>query len=143
MKYNKSYKIIYVLSVFFNFLFSGELLDKNNSINHPWSGSMSGQSFGKVGEFGFPSNPMNDRARGYLLKGKAQAAITNYGRIIDWDHHPPGLWGNYTYLPAVAFVAGLPGQSYTYNYDWYNNDSNPACPIGDNGYVIWLSLIHI
>ena len=43
-----------------------------------------------IGQFGFPSNPMNDRARGYLLKGKAQAAITNYGRIIDWDHHPPG-----------------------------------------------------
>ena len=63
MKYNKSYKIIYVLSVFFNFLFSGELLDKNNSINHPWSGSMSGQSFGKVGEFGFPSNPMNRLCR--------------------------------------------------------------------------------
>ena len=138
MKYNKRYIIICVLSVF-NFLFSAEQVDKNNSISHPWSSTMSGQSFGKVGEFGFPSNPMNDRARGYLLKGKAQAAITNYGRIIDWDHHPPGLWGNYTYLPAVAFVAGIPGQSYTYNYEWYNNDSNPACPEGGNGYVIWCS----
>ena len=120
MKYNKSYMAVYVLFLFCNFLLSGELVDKNNSVGHPWSSTMSGQSFGKVGEFGFPSNPMNDRARGYLLKGKAQAAITNYGRIIDWDHHPPGLWGNYTYLPAVAFVAGIPGQSYSFLYDWYN-----------------------
>ena len=47
-------------------------------------------------------------------------------RIIDWDHHPPGLWGNYTYLPAVAFVAGIPGQSYTYNSVSYTHLTLPT-----------------
>ena len=63
-------------------------------------------------------NPMNDRAKGYLLKGKVQSAITNYGNFINWDHHPAGLWGEYTYLPTTAFMAGVPGHSYSYNFDW-------------------------
>ena len=32
----------------------------------------------KIGDHPFPTNPMNDRARGYLLQGKAQTAILNY-----------------------------------------------------------------
>ena len=37
----------------------------------------------KIGDNPFPTNPMSDRARGYLLQGKAQTAITNYGNYID------------------------------------------------------------
>ena len=34
---------------------------------------------GRIGDNPFPTNPMSDRARGYLLQGKAQTAIINYG----------------------------------------------------------------
>ena len=34
-----------------------------------------------------------------------------------------GLWGDYSYLPAVAFVSGVPGQSYSYRFDWYTNEA--------------------
>ena len=117
-------------------LIAGEPVEKDNAINHHWSSSFSGSALGRIGQYGFPSNPMNDRGRGYLLKGKAESAITNYGRIIDWDHHPPGLWGNFTYLPAVAFVAGIPGQSYTYNYEW---SECVGIDHSANDFVIWCS----
>ena len=66
-----------------------------------------------IGQFGFPSNPMNDRAKGYLLKGVVKNAITNYGNFITWDEHPAGLWGEYSYLPNVSMIAGVPGQKYS------------------------------
>ena len=134
--------------------------NENNSIYHPWSSSMSYNTTSSVynttnliravNEFPRPNNPMLDRAFGYLLKGKAQAALTNYGRFVDWDYHPPGLWGNYTYLPSVAFVAGVPGQSYTYLYTDQAGDGtwveggNQNCPESsffENGdqYTIWCS----
>ena len=72
----------------------------------------------KIGDNPFPSNPMNDRARGYLLQGKIKNAITNYGSFINWDHHPAGLWGEYAYLPAVAFLAGIPGYKQSFEYNW-------------------------
>ena len=124
------------LSLFCSVLVGAKKVDKNNTVDHPWSQAYSGSSLGKIGQYGFPSNPMNDRARGYLLKGKAQAAITNYGRIVDWDHHPPGLWGNFTYLPAVGFVTGMPGQSYTYNYEWYEC---PGIDHSANDFIVWCS----
>ena len=74
---------------------------------------------GKIGDYPFPTNPLNDRARGYLLKGKVKSAVGNFGNFIEWLNHPAGLWGNYTYLPRVAFIAGVPGKKYTYLYeDW-------------------------
>ena len=69
---------------------------------------------GKIGDFPFPTNPLNDRARGYLLKGKVKSAVGNFGNFIEWLNHPAGLWGDYTYLPRVAFIAGIPGQYYSY-----------------------------
>ena len=126
---------------FLSFLISMVPIEQNNAAGHHWLFTSESQSGRVVGEFDFPSDPMNDRARGYLLKGKAQSAITNYGRFIDWDHHPPGLWGNYTYLPAVGFVAGIPGQSYTYNYTWVSNADEPDfCTLESDGdYIIWCS----
>ena len=32
----------------------------------------------KVGDSPFPTNPMNDRALGYLLQGKVKNAVSNY-----------------------------------------------------------------
>ena len=62
-----------------------------------------------LGQYGYPSDPISDRAKGYLLKGKVKNAISNYGNFITWDEHPAGLWGEYSYLPHVAMVAGIPG----------------------------------
>ena len=74
----------------------------------------------KIGDNPFPTNPMNDRALGYLLQGKAQTAVSNYGNFINWDEHPMGIWGEYSYLPSVAFLAGVPGQKYSSKYAWNN-----------------------
>ncbi len=129
-----------ILFIIFSVLIAGKRVVPNNSQNHIWSNSNQQSGFGKLGQFGFPSNPMNDRAIGYLFKGKAKTAVTNYGEFIEWDVHPAGLWGDYTYLPDVCFVAGLPGQSYSYRFNWYNNDTNSACPSsGDPGYTLWCS----
>jgi len=72
----------------------------------------------RIGDNPFPTNPMNDRARGYLLQGKAQTAVTNFGNFVDIDVSPNGAWGDYGYLYDVSFLAGVPGQSYTSNYSW-------------------------
>ena len=72
----------------------------------------------KIGDYPFPTNPINDRAKGYLLQGKVKSAISNYGGFIDWDNHPAGLWGDYTYLPNISFLAGVPGQKYTSEFNW-------------------------
>ena len=83
---------------------------------------------------------MNDRAIGYLLKGKAKSAVTNYGEFIEWDVHPAGLWGEYTYLPDVCFIAGIPGQSYSYKYEWFTSEDDPSCPVSTNAnFLFWCS----
>ncbi|MFQ6613830.1 MAG: hypothetical protein ACE5D1_03215, partial [Fidelibacterota bacterium] len=82
---------------------------------------------GKVGDNPFPTNPLNDRAKGYLIKGKVKSAVFNYGNFIQWGDFnastgynglPAGMWGNYSYLPHVAFMAGVPGSDYSSNYTW-------------------------
>ena len=78
----------------------------------------------KVGDSPFPTNPMNDRALGYLLQGKVKNAISNYGNYISWDHHPAGLWGDWTYLPHVGFVAAIPGHDYSFKYLWSDCSSS-------------------
>ena len=65
----------------------------------------------KIGDHPFPTNPMSDRAKGYLLQGKAQTAILNYGNYIDIEVNPNGAWGEYSYLYEVSFLAGIPGHS--------------------------------
>jgi len=80
--------------------------------NHPSS------SLGKIGDNPPPGNPMNDRAKGYLLDGKIKSSILNYGNFIDWSSFPAGLWGNYAYLPHIGFMAGVPGHEYTAEYNW-------------------------
>jgi len=94
----------------------------------------------KVGDYPFPTNPMNDRAKGYLLNGKVKSAVFNYGNFIQWGDYtsngftglPAGLWGSYSYLPHVAFVAGVPGKDYSSNYEWFD------CLHAGN-YIVWCS----
>ena len=108
----------------------------DNNESKPTYPSASGLS--KIGDAGYPSNPMNDRARGYLLKGKVKNGIGNYGNYIDWDFHPAGLWGEYTYLPTVGFVAGVPGHAYTSDYSW--SDCSEYLPeLLQSSLVLWCS----
>ena len=141
MKKNIHIALFLLTSIVFN----SEPSDIDNSISHPWSQfSNVGGNLGKLGEFTYPTNPMNDRAIGYLFIGKAKSAVTNYGEFIEWDVHPAGLWGDYTYLPDVCFIAGIPGMSYTYKYDWFDFEdvSSPGlCPeySGQGDVVLWCS----
>ena len=85
------------------------------------------------------------------LKGKVKNAVSNWGDFINWYVTPAGLWGEYSYLPDVAMIAGIPGHEYssayqdweqsdmsTYYSDWYTEHGNEL--------EVWcseLSLIHI
>ena len=104
----------------------------------PYSDPFQYNHAGKIGDNPFPTNPMSDRAIGYLLQGKAQTAISNYGNIINWDEHPMGIWNGYSYLPSVAFLAGVPGHKYSSEFTW----ENVEFIVGSDGatlYGIWES----
>jgi len=72
----------------------------------------------KIGDYPFPTNPMSDRAKGFIDQGRVKTAIVNYGSFINWDFHPAGIWGDYSYLPAVSFIAGVPGHKNTNHFTW-------------------------
>ena len=59
------------------------------------------------------NSPNLDRAKGYLLKGEVKAAVSNYGQFMGWGFQPNGLWGQYSYIPDLSFVAGVPGHAYS------------------------------
>ena len=105
-----------IVFCFINILISEERKD----LQSPYRDSFQYNQAGKIGDNPFPTNPMSDRAIGYLLQGKAQAAISNYGNIINWDEHPMGIWNGYSYLPSVAFLAGVPGHKYSSDFSWEN-----------------------
>ena len=77
---------------------------------------------GRIGDNGYPSNPLLDRAKGYLLKGKAKSAVLNYGNFTSWDEYPAGGWGKYSYLPNLSFIAGIAGQVYSSDFVWVDSD---------------------
>ena len=109
----------------FTVIISGYLLGNNTgrppSVNIPDPFKFNRSA--KIGDNPFPTNPMSDRARGYLLQGKAQTAIANYGNYIDIEVNPNGAWGEYAYLYEVSFLAGIPGHSSSSNYTWTNIES--------------------
>jgi len=130
---NHFYKTLQII-IILNFIYSEEIKDNNSIQTDLFKYSTSG----KIGDNPFPTNPMNDRAIGYLLQGKAQAAISNYGNIINWDEHPMGIWNEYSYLPSVAFLSGVPGQKYSHEISWTHIENI----IDNNGitqYGIWES----
>jgi len=88
----------------------------------------------KIGDYPFPTNPMNDRAKGFLLQGIVKNAVSNYGNFVNWDEHPAGLWGDYSYLPAVSFLAGVPGQAYSSRFSWA-----PGPVETSGGVTVWSS----
>ena len=120
--------------LFIVFLFAEEKKYLQSPFNDPFKED----KVAKIGDNPFPTNPMSDRAIGYLLQGKAQTAISNYGNIINWDEHPMGIWNGYSYLPSVAFLAGVPGHEYSSNFIW-NNLENIVDADGVALYGLWES----
>ena len=125
-------KILYLLLITISF--AEEKKESQSTFRDPFKYN----NAGKIGDNPFPTNPMSDRAIGYLLQGKAQTAISNYGNMINWDEHPMGIWNGYSYLPSVAFLAGVPGHKYSSEFTWSNLE-NVISNDGEALYGIWES----
>ena len=95
----KNFFTIFILSFYLVFSKDGRLKEDNFlSPVDPFRQS----AVAKIGDNPFPTNPMSDRAKGFIDQGRVKSAITNYGSFINWDFHPSGIWGDYSYLPAVS-----------------------------------------
>ena len=62
-------------------LIAGENKFERDKVSDPFRVN----SVARIGDYPYPTNPMNDRAIGYLLQGKINNGISNYGNIINWD----------------------------------------------------------
>ena len=106
-------KLILIFILFITYLSAAEAIIQNREIPKQYTTS---QGLNRVGDYPYPTNPLDDRAKGYLLKGKAKTAVGNAGNLISWAYHPAGFWGEYGFLPHVGFVAGVPGHEYSSDY---------------------------
>ncbi len=138
------FRYIYI-SLILTFAFSAAP-KTNQGVGEHFSAGHNGLS--RIGEFGYPNNPMNDRAKGFSIQGKARSALLNYGAYIDWDYNPSGGWNNYAYLPSVAFMAGVPGYLSTSDaslaipedFGWtYCDNSDTNCSDLPEGTNAWYS----
>ena len=111
-------KKIFIHSVLISLLFPIDGKVKNNQYSpiDPFRKT----AVAKIGDNPFPTNPMSDRAKGFIDQGRVKSAVTNYGSFINWDTHPSGIWGDYSYLPAVSFIGAVPGNKNTASYSWQN-----------------------
>ena len=132
----------FTLSIFFLcHLFATEPIVQNSNIpfNYTFSPGLN-----RIGDYGYPNNPLYDRAKGYLLPGKAKTAVSNYGKFISWDYHPSGFWREYGYLPELGFVAGIPGHAYSSHWSssgnpsWIQDPSNNAIWYSEDAYDAWV-----
>ena len=65
-----------IILIIFHFLFGSEPTTDNNASYHPWSQfSNNGGTLGKLGDYGYPTNPMNDRAFGFLFNRESNIQI--------------------------------------------------------------------
>ncbi len=63
-------------------------------------------------------DPLTNRARGYLDKGKLKIAVHNFGRFCGVKP-PEGLWGKFSYIPDIDLMVGVPGKDENGNpYPW-------------------------
>lgn len=102
--------------LFFTFFFGAE--KKINNAGTGYNFDAGSNSLFRIGDYDFPSNPMNDRAKGYSIQGKVRNGVLNFGAYVDWDYNPSGAWGQYAYLPSVAFMAGVPGYINVAEFEW-------------------------
>jgi len=100
--------------LFFTFLLPRKLPSEIQEYNYDYPTSF----LEKIGDNPIPGNPMNDRAKGYLLDGKIKSSVLNHGNFIDWTSFPAGLWGDYAYLPHIGFMAGVPGHLSLAKFNW-------------------------
>jgi len=116
---------VIIILVLLSRVVSGEKLKTESSPEYRYNNPT---ALGKIGDNPFPTNPLNDRAKGYLIKGKVKSAVFNYGNFIQWGDYsassgynglPAGMWGDFSYLPSVSFMAGVAGHEYSSNYTWY------------------------
>ena len=124
-----------ILLVSFSF---SEKKEDNNGVGHNFSSGSDGLF--RIGDYGYPSNPMNDRAKGYAIQGKTKNGLLNFGAYIDWDYNPSGGWGQYAYLPSVAFMAGVPGYISLSDFVWEEVElegSNINAWLSSEAYDAW------
>lgn len=63
-------------------------------------------------------DPLLNRARAYLDKGKLKIAVENYG-IFSGTASPQGLWGDFQYISNLSLMVGIPGKDRDGNpYPW-------------------------
>ena len=122
------FRICFRIILLFSIPFLAEL-DEYDGVDQEFlSGPSSERGDGAgLGQYGYPNDPMIDRAKGLLLKGKAKTAVTNYGDFINWYVDPTGLWGEYSYLPDLAFIAGIRGHRYSSEFYWEEVDMPSLC----------------
>ena len=114
--------IILLNSLFLLSLVFSAKLDEYDGVGEEFSSGPASGSGRGLGQYGYPNDPMSDRAKGLLIKGKVKNAVVNYGEYIEWDVFPNGLWGQYSYLPDVAMIVGAKGHEYSSNYGWAESD---------------------
>ena len=124
----------YLLFVFLLSLLIPAKLDEYEGIEEEFSSGPPSTPQRGLGEHGYPNDPMLDRAKGLLLKGKVKNAITNYGDFINWYVDPAGLWGEYAYLPDLAMVAGVRGHRYSSEFEWEEVDMTSICASNQSGW---------
>ena len=98
-------QFLYISLIFINIVYNAELVEPNNT-NYE-----NRTMLNRGGDI--QTSPNLDRAKAYLLKGQVKAALSNYGQFMGWGFQPNGLWGQYTYIPDLSFIAGVPGHAYS------------------------------
>ena len=104
------YRVIINLIILQTLIFSANT--ESTDIYNDYVEGSSGR-LGRIGDYGYPTNPTYDRALGFLLQGKVKNAVSNHGNFVTWAYHPAGFWGEYGYMPHLSFVAGIPGHAYS------------------------------
>ena len=141
------FKILIINFLLIGWIFSAEPKTGNESSGYSHKGV--NESLGRIGDYGYPGNPLYDRAKGYLLKGKVKNAVTNQGNFITWDYHPAGFWGEYGYLPHIGFVAGVPGHEYSSNWSdpgdasWVQDTFSDMLWYSSEAYNAWVKDIDL
>ena len=71
----KNYFLYISLIFFISFSICSEL-DEYDGVGEEFSSGPSSSFQRGLGQYGYPSDPMSDRAKGYLLQGKIKNAVT-------------------------------------------------------------------
>tara|TARA_B100002051_G_scaffold276595_1_gene326006 strand:+ start:74 stop:4081 length:4008 start_codon:yes stop_codon:yes gene_type:complete len=118
--------MIYIILLISSILFA-EHINENQGVGERFSAGPSSILNREIGQWGYPDDPMIDRAQGFLLRGSAKTKTSNYGNYMDWDYNPSGMWKNYGYLPKLGFMAGVRGHRYSSEFTWQEADMASIC----------------